>query len=452
MRNYPICVVDSIDCSRASQRPTQKATTLPYTPPPGFEYAPITLPTASEIAQTLSGSALQGKQLWYITIPTSVPVSSITAVSTRSFSTGAAILSYNGAEYGLIPETHDKTAQRMVLLPSSNTGEYECASVEIAKTLHLQQIISLPNPTNPNNGPDKPTNDNSTRYSKRINQQPPGLKMRYRPFGVSSEPSEYSDSEPIAKEPPQAAQFRVPRNVDSSSSTKRKRDQIDQINGTESPAKVKRKKTPDLKDPEQTHIQRPTHSQSLAESPGGHAQAEAEANLHYPATLSEHRPTDTPRPKSLKKTKPHHHQELDSPPRPPKSPPPPELAPLPHSPLPVPNTYTTPQPPKPSSKKTHKNTEALSPSPGNEAPHDMKNIPIKEPQHAAIIHSDKIQQHAGRDEDHAPRTSKRNETAEEKARRKAERRKRKEEGKKEGGAVGERGEGREERRESEMRE
>ena len=119
----------------------------PYEPPPGFKSASITLHPASDFTQLTSPSALQGKELWHVTVPNSVPISSITEVSTKSIFSGAAILSHNGAEYGLSPEIQNKTANRIVLFPSSRSANYESAGINIAKTLHLQRIVRMQNPT-----------------------------------------------------------------------------------------------------------------------------------------------------------------------------------------------------------------------------------------------------------------------------------------------------------------
>lgn len=412
-------MVDPIDCCRASQRSIPRRAAPPYEPPPGFKSAPITLPAASEIAQIMSTSALQGKELWHITVPKSVPVSLITEVSTKIVFTGAAILSHNGAEYGLIPETQDKTAQRIVLLPSSKTTDYESAGINITKTLHLQQTVRLPNSAT---GSDKPTDGTSRKYTKRTNRQPPGLKMRYRPFGVSSGSSDKSDSEPTAKEPPPASGFRVPRDIDAPSSAKRNRNPTDQTDETQSLARVKRRKklasSDGLKDFEQAQEQEISQNKTPAGSPEVHAPAESEVYPHHSTTTLEHEPANTPRPKSHKKTKTRHEKEINSPTPLPKNNPPTKPASLPHSPLPVPNIHPPAEPQKTSPRNPHKSSKILPPSPKNTISQAMK--PIQESQQPAT-HPDEIQQHAGKEEAHAPRVSKRNETPEEKARRKAER-------------------------------
>lgn len=282
----------------------------PYEPPPGFKSASITLHPASEVTQLISPSALQGKELWHITLPSSVPISSITEVSTKSIFTGAAILSHDGVEYGLSPEIQDKTAKRIVLFPSSQSANYESAGITVTKTLHLQQMVRLPKSAARS---DKLTDGASMKFTKNKNEQPPGLKMRYRPFGASSESSEKSDSEPVMKEPPSATHFQVPRNIMNPLSPKRKHDQTDYTDETQSPAKVRRKTKPassdvltELEQVLEQHISPDKASDVLPEA---HKTAESKANPQHSTAKPDNESTNTPRPKSLKKTKTYHRDQ-----------------------------------------------------------------------------------------------------------------------------------------------
>ena len=227
------------------------------------------------------------------------------------------MLSHNGAEYGLSPEIQNNTANRIVLFPSSRSANYESAGINIAKTLHLQRIVRMPNPTARS---DKLKEGASMIFTKKKNEQPPGLKMRYRPFGASSESSEKSDSEPNAKEPPSATCFQIPRNMINSSSPKRKRDQTDYTDETPSPAKVKRKTKPassdvltELEQVREQHISPHKASHELSEA---NTAAESKADPQHSTIKSDNEHTTTPRPKSLKKTKAHHrrqHEEIEIP-------------------------------------------------------------------------------------------------------------------------------------------
>ena len=374
----------------------------------------------------MSTSALHGKELWHITVPNAVPVSSITEVSTKSIFSGAAILSHNGAEYGLIPETQDKTALRLVLIPSSETANYESAGINIAKTLHLQRIVRLPNPST---GSDKPAENSSRKCTKRKIEQPPGLKMRYRPFGASSGSSEINDSEPVAQEPPSATRFHVPRKPIAPSSTKRDRNYIDQTDETQSPARVKRRKKPassdGLTDFEQAQEQKISQNKAPDESPKVHSSTASEADPHRSMITLDNESANTPRPKSLQKIKTHHHKGINSPTSLSKSSSPTKVAASPRNPFPIPNAHPTAEPQTPFPRKPYENTPTLPPS--SQITISQNTKPIEESpeefQHQNT-HSHEVQQHPGKTEIHPPTpqvVSKRNdETLEERARRKAE--------------------------------
>ena len=212
-----------------------------YKPPDGFEPTTISLHPASTLSEILAPSNLQGKQIWHITVPESVPISSIKEVSSHSIENGASILEHHGAKYGLVPESDiNQRSNRALLLPSTQTNDYQPLKSNIVKTLHLQQLVSLPrhvaSPANPPNRLASP----SDSYRKTSRQQPEGLRMRYRPFGASDD----SDIESTAEPMPKAPAFRVPDPVkESSPGKKRKRhESIDSSGNAISTAKSKKRK------------------------------------------------------------------------------------------------------------------------------------------------------------------------------------------------------------------
>ena len=234
--------------SPRKESPVQKSipqqSTPTYEPPVGFKSTSISLHPASKLSEILAPSNLQGKQIWYITAPESVPISLVKEFSTQKIGNGASILEYQGAKYGLIPESEvEQASRRALFLPSNQTNEYQSSKTTIIKTLHLQQIVSLPNHAHhpaihPNRSPSA-----SESYRKTPRQQPEGLKMRYRPFGVSDDSDLESNSEPV----PKAPEFRIPAPVkETSPGRKRKRrEYIDGSSNAGSTVKSKkRKKSP----------------------------------------------------------------------------------------------------------------------------------------------------------------------------------------------------------------
>jgi len=177
-----------------------------YKPPPGFETASIVAATSSDLADLFAHSHLQGKQLWHITVPSTVPIDSITEVAAESVQNGKPVLSHNGSDYGLVPEVEGENGKETLLLPNSKSQDYRDANTKIVRTLHLQQMVQLPSFSHRSglpNGVTKPPNT----YKKVVRQQPEGLRMRYRPFGDSGGSlSESSDETP---------QFRVPAVIEA---------------------------------------------------------------------------------------------------------------------------------------------------------------------------------------------------------------------------------------------
>ena len=199
--------------------PQQPAPT--YKPPAGFEPTSISFHPASKLSEILAPSNLQGKQIWHITVPESVPISLVKEVSTQDIGNGAPIVQHHGAKYGLVPESGvEQSSSRALLLPSTQTNSYQSSKTNIIKTLHLQQLVSLPSlasepAVHPSGSPSAPES-----YRKTPRQQPEGLRMRYRPFGASDDSTSESSPEPT----PKAPEFRLPASVkESSPGRKRKR-------------------------------------------------------------------------------------------------------------------------------------------------------------------------------------------------------------------------------------
>ncbi|KAK0517457.1 hypothetical protein JMJ35_000612 [Cladonia borealis] len=184
-----------------------------------------------------SPTNLAGKEIWHITAPSSVPISSIKEVSQQSILSRSSILTYKGSDYGLIPNSGTEEA---LLLPSAEDNDYKSHNAATIRSLHLEQIVSLPHHVF---SPAKSSNQSAPipqAYKRAPRAQPEGLKMRYHPFGVV----DISDDDLPSKDVPKVPQFRVPVAVDATPAEKRKRVSID--HGAQSPtvsfSKAKSKK------------------------------------------------------------------------------------------------------------------------------------------------------------------------------------------------------------------
>ena len=221
------------------QKSVSQHSTSHYEPPAGFKTKIISLHPASKVADILAPSNLQGKEIWHITTPGSVPVSLVKEVSTQNVGNGASVLEHRGAKYGLVSESGvNQSISQVLLLPSAQKNDYRPLATNKMKTLHLQQLVNLPNHAFEPAGHSYRSAPAPNSYSKTPRQQPEGLRMRYRPFGVSVDSDLESASEPTPKVP----QFRVPPLV-KESSPRRKRKGAESIDGSSStPSAVKSKK------------------------------------------------------------------------------------------------------------------------------------------------------------------------------------------------------------------
>ena len=224
------------------ESPTQKPVTstqekVIFEPPPGFEPASISVHPSSQAMDMFSPTNLARKEIWHISAPSSVPISSVKELSQQSILSKSPILTYKGSNYGLIPSSSTDGA---LLLPSAEDNDYKSHNAATIKSFHLQQIVSLPHHVL---SPGKSSNQSAPipqAYKRTPREQPKGLKMRYHPFGVVDTSDDDITSEGVSKAP----QFRVPGAVDATPAEKRKRVSVD--DGAQSPtvssSKVKSKK------------------------------------------------------------------------------------------------------------------------------------------------------------------------------------------------------------------
>ena len=223
------------------RKPTSKQASGPYEPPLGFEASSISVHPSSKAAEIFSPAYLAGKEIWHITAPASVPITLIKEVSMQGIKARTSILSHKGADHGLVPEPGAEQANnRALLLPSIQTNGYQTSTSTIIKTLHLQQLVNLPNHTT---SPAKPSSQTATvpePQKKGPRQQPQGLRMRYHPFGASDESETEVSPANVAKAP----EFRTPNAVEAPQAKKRKSSEMDSVglSADVSPAKAKSKK------------------------------------------------------------------------------------------------------------------------------------------------------------------------------------------------------------------
>jgi DNA-directed RNA polymerase I subunit RPA34.5 len=127
---------------------------------------------------------LTGKQVWHITAPESIPMSSITVFDVDAVRGGDPVLVYREKQYGFSPEATDV---KLLLLPSDTGSTYKRMKTNITKSYHLREFPNLFTSTRSEN--EKPPEAIELFAKEKLNykpapKQPTLLRTRYRPFGT----------------------------------------------------------------------------------------------------------------------------------------------------------------------------------------------------------------------------------------------------------------------------
>ncbi|EME77648.1 uncharacterized protein MYCFIDRAFT_200117 [Pseudocercospora fijiensis CIRAD86] len=178
----------------AAMARTEAVPVKPYKPPPGY--------SASSIAKSmLPAGPMTGKQVWTITTPSNVPITSIKELALDSTHTGLPVLEHNGTSYIL---SEDRGVESDTAVIPTAHG-YDPAPQRIAMKLVLQRKVDLPNLS-------AKRADTSTGSKAAANiarpavstarPQPKGMRMRYKPPGFGAgDPGLGSDTDEEASRP-----------------------------------------------------------------------------------------------------------------------------------------------------------------------------------------------------------------------------------------------------------
>lgn len=166
----------------AEQQPLAQAVPAKSFKPP-LGYSAVDSIMLSE-SNSLFNSDLQGKQIWHITAPSGIPLSSLTELTLSSISAAEPVLSYEDMPY-VLNEDHTVGADSTALLVPSKGG-YQKALPKVTRTLHLQQNIDLPSlsalQASQATG-SHAAGDLAQAATTNVRPQPKGLRMRFKPPG-----------------------------------------------------------------------------------------------------------------------------------------------------------------------------------------------------------------------------------------------------------------------------
>ncbi|RFU30860.1 hypothetical protein B7463_g5505, partial [Scytalidium lignicola] len=154
-----------------------------YTPPSGFNPVTVGENEITRTSELFKTSTLEGKQIWHIVAPASVPLETLKQISLQDINKSKAILSFNGDKYGFVEDKRENSKSTKVITPKGSSS-YKTGGRTVDKILRLQQMVELPVLQNSSSSHKNPRATIPT--PKPVRQQPKGLKMRFLPIGFGS--------------------------------------------------------------------------------------------------------------------------------------------------------------------------------------------------------------------------------------------------------------------------
>lgn len=160
-------------------------------------------------------SSLQGKELWHITVPSSVSISSISTIPLDGLRSQTPILTRKNTSYALTettpPSRNPSDLAETVVLPDVQSKMYKSTTLQITRSFKLQphlDLPSLPKIQNTTLSGAQGATQTTRLPGIEIRPQPSGLRMRYKPPGFGP-----GNAGPIGSDEsePEAAEFRLPQ-------------------------------------------------------------------------------------------------------------------------------------------------------------------------------------------------------------------------------------------------
>lgn len=180
--------------------PPPKALPLSSIPAKSFVAPKDFAPIDTSKTHSILASNLQGKQIWHITAPSSLPISEIKTVELDAISNGSTVLTHKGSEYTISRDTSKTSTTFSILLPG--TEGFSASEIPISQSLNLQQKIVLPKLTSKQARTETGSEAaadvwrTATVNGEGPRPQPKGMRMRYKPPGFGlGEPGLGSDDD-----------------------------------------------------------------------------------------------------------------------------------------------------------------------------------------------------------------------------------------------------------------
>jgi hypothetical protein len=171
---------------KAKPTPPNAIAPKAFKAPKGFERTTLSASDYADSSTEFLTENLTQKQVWHITAPASFNIRKIKPFEIQDVRSGKPIFSKNGVDYGFLTGLH-KTEK--LLLPSGDSVQYTHSVAPISGTYHLREMGR----SQTKNVADGDTENSEIPFaarspvaSKSPREQPVGLRMRYQPYGSSS--------------------------------------------------------------------------------------------------------------------------------------------------------------------------------------------------------------------------------------------------------------------------
>ncbi|KPM36975.1 hypothetical protein AK830_g9599 [Neonectria ditissima] len=132
-----------------------------------------------DVAEICNRANLEGKQVWYFTVPSNVPISVVQnlEIPLDNSQRGDPVFSHDGEDYGVSFESIAPKGDIQILIPSADGSQYRSASRPVSQVMQIKKTTQLASLPSSAIGP-------AEKRTPRA--QPKGLKSRYQPIGVNN--------------------------------------------------------------------------------------------------------------------------------------------------------------------------------------------------------------------------------------------------------------------------
>ncbi|RKF63701.1 hypothetical protein OnM2_023062 [Erysiphe neolycopersici] len=141
----------------------------------------------SSISSLFNESNLEGKQIWYFTVPSTLDISPLESVSSSAIINEEPVFKKNGDEY-IFTNDFSETQNYNIIVPDAAKDGYKVVSRPVSRILSLQQIVAETKVKSCKTDPGASIITASKSEIKK--EQPNGLKMRFHPLGFFNKPPE----------------------------------------------------------------------------------------------------------------------------------------------------------------------------------------------------------------------------------------------------------------------